>query len=103
MVWASAGWSDETRAYMATCVVFMMSASFLHVASVVHTSLVWTQRPRRWCDAGWQPLADELQKGPIIDTYTQHVQQPGVVHMVEDALDIGLHQIPIPSVLQVEG
>src|SRR2546426_9108168 len=64
MVWASAGWSDETRAYMATCVVFMMSASFLHVASVVHTSLVWTQRPRRWCDAGWGPLVPRPEPPP---------------------------------------
>src|SRR5215831_15457677 len=50
-----------------------------------------------------QPLADKLQKGPIINAYTQHVQQPGVVHMVEEALNVGLYQIAIPSVLQIEG
>ena len=50
-----------------------------------------------------EPLAEELQKGPIIETYAQHVPQPGVVHMVKEALDIGLYQGAIPSGLQIAG
>jgi len=49
------------------------------------------------------PLAEQRQQGPSSDTSTQHGQPPGVGPMVEAALDIGLHQIPLSSVLQSEG
>jgi hypothetical protein len=51
----------------------------------------------------FQPFLDALQKGPIIHPYPQHVHQPGMVQMVEEALDIDFYHIPILSVLQGAG
>src|SRR5215471_3370385 len=50
-----------------------------------------------------QPFTDQVEKGPVVDTQAQHVQQPRMVHMLEEALDISFYQVAIPSVLEVEG
>jgi site-specific DNA recombinase len=52
---------------------------------------------------GFQPLPDQAQKGPVIDARGQHLQQPVMVHVVEQALNIGLDHLAIPPVLQVKG
>ena len=63
----------------------------------------WIDLAIRVQNPGLQPFPDQAEKGPVIDAQAQHVQQPVMVHMVEEALDIGLYQIAIPPVLQVEG
>ena len=50
-----------------------------------------------------QPFVNQAEKGPVVDTLAQHVQQPRMVHVVKEALDISLSQVAIPSVLEVEG
>src|SRR5262245_35355448 len=50
-----------------------------------------------------QPLTDQVEQGPVVDTQAQHVQQPRMVHMLEEALAISLYQVAIPSVLEVKG
>jgi hypothetical protein len=50
-----------------------------------------------------QPFANQVEKGPVVDTPAQHVQEPCMVHMLEEAFDISLYQVTIPSVLEVEG
>ena len=50
-----------------------------------------------------QPLADEVQRGPRSEAHTQHGPQPGVVHLVAEALEIGLPQGARASVLQIAG
>jgi hypothetical protein len=50
-----------------------------------------------------QPRAEALQQGPLLKAYTQHGQPPGVVQRVEAALDIGLPQSAIASVLPSAG
>src|SRR5215467_14860176 len=49
-----------------------------------------------------QPFADQVEKSPVVDTQAQHVQQPRMVHVIEEALDISFYQVAIPSVLEVE-
>ena len=44
-----------------------------------------------------------MEQGPVVDTQAQHVQQPRMVHVVKEALDIRLYQVAIPSVLEVKG
>ena len=50
-----------------------------------------------------QPFTDQVEKGPVVDTPAQHVQQPRMVPVVKEALDISLYQVAIPSVLEVKG
>jgi hypothetical protein len=50
-----------------------------------------------------QPWADQVEQGPVVETQAQHVQQPRMVHVVKDALDISLYQGAIPAVLEVKG
>jgi hypothetical protein len=54
-------------------------------------------------DTGLQPFPDQVEQGPVLDAQAQHVQQPGMVNVVEEAFDIYLDQIPLPPGLQVEG
>ncbi len=50
-----------------------------------------------------QPLTNQVEKGPVVETPAHHVSQPRRVHVVKEALDIGLYQGAIPSVLEVKG
>jgi len=50
-----------------------------------------------------QPCADQVEKGPVVDTQAHHVHEPRRVHVVKEALDISLYQGAIPSVLAVKG
>jgi hypothetical protein len=54
-------------------------------------------------NTGLQPLTNQSQEGPVVDALLEHLQQPVVVEIIEEALDVGLHDIPIDPVLQVEG
>ena len=54
-------------------------------------------------NARLQPFPDQGKKGPVIDPYAQHVQQPRMVQMVKEAFDVDFSHIPIPSILQIEG
>src|SRR3954447_12307417 len=49
-----------------------------------------------------QPCADQVEKGPGVDTHAHHVQQPRMVHVIEEALDLSFYQGAIPSVLEVD-
>lgn len=48
-------------------------------------------------DAGLQPLPDQVQECPVIDAQTQHLQQPVVAHVVEEAFDVRLHDAMLPA------
>ena len=50
-----------------------------------------------------QPFPDQPQKGPVVNPHSQHVQQPRMVQMVEEAFDVHFHHVPIRPVLPVEG
>jgi hypothetical protein len=50
-----------------------------------------------------QPLADEVQHGPIIAAHPQPVPPPRVVHLVAAALASGLHPLALSSVLPSAG
>src|SRR5512145_2702213 len=32
-----------------------------------------------------QPFANQVEKGPVVDAHAQHVQEPCMVHMLEEA------------------
>ena len=49
-----------------------------------------------------QPFAYQVQKCLVIYAKGQHFQQPVMVTVVEEALNVGLHHIPKPSELQLE-
>src|SRR5262245_13153954 len=34
-------------------------------------------------NTGLQPFADQVEKGPVVETQAQHVQQPRMVHVIE--------------------
>jgi hypothetical protein len=48
-----------------------------------------------------QPLADQVEQGPVVETHAHHVQQPRMVHVLAAALDLSCYQGAIPSVLAV--
>src|SRR5919197_927707 len=50
-----------------------------------------------------QPFANQVEKGPVVDAHAQHVQEPCMVQMLEEAFDISFYEVAIPSVLEVEG
>jgi hypothetical protein len=50
-----------------------------------------------------QPLPEQAQKGPVLEAPPQPLPQPGMVHVVEDAVTIGLHHRPLPPVWPVHG
>lgn len=54
-------------------------------------------------NARLQPLPEQAQKGPVIDPHAQHLQQPVLVHVVEEAFDVGRYHIPVPPLLPVKG
>jgi len=58
--------------------------------------------PIRVQDACLQPLADQVQKGGIVDPLPDHPQQPVVIDIIEEAFDIGLDNVPEFSELEVE-
>jgi hypothetical protein len=53
-------------------------------------------------DARFEPLADEGEKGLVVDSQTQHVQQPVVVDIVKVTFDVGFDYMTKTTVLQVE-
>jgi hypothetical protein len=50
-----------------------------------------------------QPLTNQVEKGPVVETLAQHVQQPRLVQVVKAAVDLSLYQVAIPSGLEVKG
>ena len=53
--------------------------------------------------ASLQPCSDQAETGAVIDALAQHGQEPRVVQLVEEALHVGLYQVAIRPVLEVEG
>jgi hypothetical protein len=57
------------------------------------------RRPSLWLDdltirvsnPCLQPFAAQVEKGPVVETQAQHVQQPRMVQVVKEALDISLY------------
>src|SRR5690606_14657768 len=42
-------------------------------------------------DSSLEPLADQADEVPVGDALLQHADKPVVVHVVEEALDVGFH------------
>jgi site-specific DNA recombinase len=59
--------------------------------------------PVRVQDAGLEPFSDQVEKGAVVNPLFEHFQQPVVVHVLEEAFDVGLDDGPEGAELQVEG
>ena len=59
-------------------------------------------RPIRFQYPSLQPFTYQVQKRRIINAQGQHLQQPLMVDVVKEALNIGFHKIPKRPVLQLK-
>ena len=44
-------------------------------------------------DAGFEPFSNQVEEGAVVNPLPEHVQQPVVVHVVEEAFDVGLDDV----------
>ena len=48
-----------------------------------------------------QPLLDQPHQCPVIDPFLEHSDHPLMVYVVEEALDVRFHHIPVRPKLQL--
>jgi hypothetical protein len=53
-------------------------------------------------NAGFEPFPNEVKKGPVVDPQLQHLQQPVMVEVIEEAFDVGFDDVTELAKLEVE-
>ena len=53
--------------------------------------------------ACFQPLGDQMQQGLVVYAFRQHLEQPVMLQVVEETLDIGFDHVVVGAELELDG
>jgi len=53
--------------------------------------------------ACFQPLGDQMQQGLVVYAFRQHLEQPVVIQVIEEPLDVGFDHIVVGAELELDG